>query len=91
MQALKIKFEISKVENYDLDFVAKIEESKKQIAEGNFTEVKADNIKSFIDSLWVATSSKISQLSSPYLQLISPHSSIPSHHLSDKYKIVGIE
>ena len=51
LKALKIKFEISKVENYDLDFVAKIEESKKQIAEGNFTEVKADNIKSFIDSL----------------------------------------
>jgi hypothetical protein len=51
MQALKIKFEISKEETYNPEFVEKILESKKQIAEGKFTEVKADNLKSFIDTL----------------------------------------
>ena len=44
MQALKIKFEISKEETYDPEFVEKILESKKQIVEGKFTEVKAENL-----------------------------------------------
>ncbi len=51
MQALKIKFEISKEETYNPEFVGKIIESKKQIAEGKFTEVKVENLKSFMDSL----------------------------------------
>lgn len=51
MQALKIKFEISKEETYNPEFVEKIFESKKQIAEGKFTEVKAENLNSFMDSL----------------------------------------
>jgi hypothetical protein len=51
MQALKIKFEISKEETYNPEFVKKIMESKKQIAEGKFTEVKAENLNSFMDSL----------------------------------------
>ena len=51
MQALKIKFEVAKEDNYNPDFIEKIMASKKQISEGKFTEVKADNLKTFIDSL----------------------------------------
>ena len=51
MQALKIKFEISKEESYNPDFVEKIMESKRQIAQGKLTEVKQEDLKSFIDSL----------------------------------------
>ncbi|MGY6561488.1 MAG: DUF2683 family protein [Luteibaculaceae bacterium] len=51
MEALKIKFEISKEESYNSEFVEKILESKKQISEGKLTEVKAENLKSFLDSL----------------------------------------
>lgn len=51
MQALKIKFEVAKEDTYNPDFVEKILESKRQIAQGNFTEVKKENLKSFIDSL----------------------------------------
>lgn len=51
MQALKIKFEVSTQEDYNPDFVSKILESKKQIAQGKFTEVKQKDIKAFIDSL----------------------------------------
>jgi hypothetical protein len=51
MQAMKIKFEISKSDSYNPEFVEKILESKKQIAQGKFTEVKQEDIKSFIDSL----------------------------------------
>jgi predicted enzyme involved in methoxymalonyl-ACP biosynthesis len=51
MQALKIKFEISKKDEYNPEFVEKIMESKKQIADGNFTDVKKDDLKAFIDSL----------------------------------------
>ena len=51
MQALKIKFEVAKEKSYDPEFVEKIMESKRQIAEGNFTEVKRENLKTFIDGL----------------------------------------
>jgi hypothetical protein len=51
LQALKIKFVVAKEDSYNPDFVEKIMESKKQIAEGKFSEVKAKNLKSFIDSL----------------------------------------
>lgn len=51
MQALKIKFEVAKEDTYNPDFVEKIMESKRQIAQGKFTEVKKENLKSFIDSL----------------------------------------
>lgn len=51
MQALKIKFEVAKEDTYNPDFVEKILESKRQIAQGNFTEVKKENLKSFIDRL----------------------------------------
>ena len=51
MQALQIKFEVTKADDYNPDFVKKIVESKKQIAEGKFTEVKADGIQAFLDGL----------------------------------------
>lgn len=51
MQALNIKFEVAKEDPYNPDFVEKIKESKKQIDQGNFTEVKKENLKSFVDSL----------------------------------------
>lgn len=51
MKALKIKFEISKEETYNPDFVKKILESKKQIEEGKFTEIKQEDLKSFIENL----------------------------------------
>jgi hypothetical protein len=51
MQVLKIKFEISKKDEYNPEFVEKIMESKKQITDGNFTDVKKDDLKAFIDSL----------------------------------------
>ncbi len=51
MQALKIKFEVTKEESYNPYFVDKIMKSKKQIAQGKFTEVKQEDLKAFIDSL----------------------------------------
>jgi hypothetical protein len=51
MQALKIKFEVTKEENYNPEFVEKILESRKQIVEGKYTEVKSENLSSFLDSL----------------------------------------
>lgn len=51
LEALKIKFELAKNDTYKPAFVEKIMESKKQISEGRFTEVKADNLKAFIDDL----------------------------------------
>jgi hypothetical protein len=53
MKALKIKYEVSKEAKspYNPEFVEKILASKKQIAEGKFTEVKAENLNSFMDSL----------------------------------------
>jgi len=51
MQAFKIKFEVVKTKDYNPDFVEKIRESKKQITEGKYTELKQEDLKSFIDSL----------------------------------------
>ena len=51
LQTHKIEFEVTTEDNYNLDFVEKIMESKKQIAQGKFTEVKRDGLKVFIDSL----------------------------------------
>jgi hypothetical protein len=49
MQALKIKFEISKEDDsYDQDFVAKIEESREQYKKGEFLSVEKKEIKSFL-------------------------------------------
>ncbi len=49
MQALKIKFEISKEEPYSNDFVAKIEMSRKQAKGGKVTRIKKENLKEFLD------------------------------------------
>ena len=51
MQALKIKFEVAKEDSYNPEFVEKILQGKKDIELGNFTEVKKENLKSFMDSL----------------------------------------
>lgn len=51
MQALKIKLEVANGENYNLEFVEKIWESKRQITQVKFTEIKPENIESLIDSL----------------------------------------
>ena len=48
MQALKIKFVVSKDENYNPDFVRKVMESKQQIKEGKVTRVKKENLKEFL-------------------------------------------
>lgn len=48
MQALKIKFEVSKKEGYNPDFVAKIEESRQQYKKGEFVSVEKKDIKSFL-------------------------------------------
>ncbi len=48
MQALKIKFEISKEESYSADFVAKVEESLRQAKEGKVTRVKKENLRNFL-------------------------------------------
>jgi len=48
MQALKIKFEISREEAYDPEFVEKVLESRKQAREGKVTRVKKENLKEFL-------------------------------------------
>lgn len=48
MQALKIKFEVSKEESYNPDFVAKIEESREQYKKGDFVSVEKKDIKGFL-------------------------------------------
>lgn len=48
MQALKIKFEVSKEESYNAEFVEKILESQKQVKEGKVTRVKKENLKEFL-------------------------------------------
>lgn len=48
MQALKIKFEVSKGESYDPEFVAKIKESRKQYENGNFISIEEEDIKNFL-------------------------------------------
>ena len=48
MQALKIKFEVSKSEGYNPDFVKKALESQKQAKQGKVTRVKKENLKEFL-------------------------------------------
>ncbi len=45
MKALKIKFEVS---DYDPEFVAKINQSEKEIEQGNFKKVKKEDINNFL-------------------------------------------
>ncbi|MBX3162916.1 MAG: hypothetical protein KF900_00390 [Bacteroidetes bacterium] len=48
MQALKIKFEVSKEKEYNPDFVAKIHKSKQQHENGEFVSVEKKNLKNFL-------------------------------------------
>ena len=48
MQALKIKFEVSKAENYNPEFVEKILESRQQAKDGKRTRVKKEALKEFL-------------------------------------------
>jgi len=48
MNALKIKFEISKESPYNADFVAKIEKSKKEFENGDFTRVEKNDLQNFL-------------------------------------------
>ena len=48
MQALKIKFEISKKDEYNPEFVEKIMESKEQVKNGRVTRVEKENLKEFL-------------------------------------------
>ena len=43
-EALKIKFEIAKDSPYDPEFVCKIEQSRKQTAEGKTVKIDLDDI-----------------------------------------------
>jgi hypothetical protein len=48
MQALKIKFEVSKEENYKPAFVKKILESREQVKNGKVTRVEKRDLKKFL-------------------------------------------
>ena len=48
MKALKIKFEISDKSPYKDDFVTKIEKSKEEFKNDDYTRVEKDDIKKFI-------------------------------------------
>ena len=48
MKALKIKFEVSKDQPYNPDFVAKIKKSQKEFEQGNFTRVEKENLQKFL-------------------------------------------
>ena len=47
-KALNIKFEISKEKPYNTEFVEKIERSKKQHENGEYTTVKKEDLSSFL-------------------------------------------
>lgn len=48
MNALKIKFEVTKDGNYNPDFLVKIEKSGKQFANGEFVSVEKDQLEGFL-------------------------------------------
>lgn len=48
MQALKIKFEITREESYNPEFVEKILESREQAKNGKVTRVEKENLKEFL-------------------------------------------
>lgn len=50
MKALKVKFEITD-KPYNDTFVAKIKSSEADFKDGNYTTVKAEEIKNYVDSL----------------------------------------
>ena len=48
IKALKLKFEISKEDSYNPDFISKIKESKKQSIEGKTVDVKKEDLNEFL-------------------------------------------
>jgi hypothetical protein len=48
MKALKIKFEVSKEESYNPEFVAKIQKGRQDYKDRNFITVKEENFKAFL-------------------------------------------
>lgn len=48
MNALKIKFEVTKDSNYNPDFLVKIEKSGKQFEDGEFVSVEKDQLEEFL-------------------------------------------
>lgn len=48
MKALKIKFELTNDKPYNAEFVAKINNSKKQAENGETTRVKKEDLKQFL-------------------------------------------
>lgn len=48
MNALKIKFEVTKDGNYNPEFLAKIEKSRKQFTNGEFVSVEKDQLEEFL-------------------------------------------
>lgn len=48
VKALKIKFEVSKENPYDPDFVDKIRESQRQVEEAKITRVEKEDLKEFL-------------------------------------------
>ncbi len=44
IKALKIKFEVTTEKAYNSEFVAKIEESREQYKEGDFTVIKTEDL-----------------------------------------------
>jgi hypothetical protein len=48
MKALKIKFEISKEKPYNPEFVDKIRQSEKEIAQGKTQRVKKEDLKQLL-------------------------------------------
>jgi methyl coenzyme M reductase alpha subunit len=50
IKALKIKFEVSKEEPYDPEFVAKIKESQEEYKRGEFISADKEEIKKLLDS-----------------------------------------
>lgn len=48
VKALKMKFEITKSKSYNPEFVAKIEQSEKEIAQGKTVAVKKEDLKKFL-------------------------------------------
>jgi LPS O-antigen subunit length determinant protein (WzzB/FepE family) len=48
MNALKIKFEVTKDSNYNSEFLSKIEKSRKQFEEGEYVSVEKDQLEAFL-------------------------------------------
>ncbi len=48
VKALKIKFEVASVKEYNPNFVAKIQKSKKEIEGGKFTRIEKEDLQQFL-------------------------------------------